>query len=127
MVYVMAGNRFSEQTDSLQYRIQGFAFVLSSAVCMLVSAFLAFSYFNKLDEQSQIVLGERINPNNATVASLVRLVGIGLGRAEAIVAYREQFAKAASRRSFKDCSDMQKVRGIGPKTAETICEWLTFD
>jgi len=57
---------------------------------------------------------------------LARLPGIGLVRAEAIIAYRENFYDNEAR-PFRDCDDLQKVRGIGPKTAANICEWLKFE
>jgi DNA uptake protein ComE-like DNA-binding protein len=30
-------------------------------------------------------------------------------------------------RIFRICEDLEKVKGIGPKTAEGICEWLKFE
>ena len=127
MVYIMAGNRSGEQMSEAQYDVQCFAFVISSVVCVLLFAFFAFSYFGKLGGQSQIVLDERINPNSAPAASLVRLGGIGPGRAEAIIAYRRRFAETAAGPAFTNCLDLQKISGIGPKTVENICQWLEFE
>ena len=56
-----------------------------------------------------------------------RLPGIGDGRAKAIVAYRENFSERQNGKAFRNCDDLQKVKGIGPKTAEDICEWLKFE
>ncbi|UCF44481.1 MAG: helix-hairpin-helix domain-containing protein [Planctomycetota bacterium] len=60
------------------------------------------------------------------MASLVRLPGIGAVRTAAIVAYRENFG-SADNPAFRDCNDLQKVHGIGPKTAQNICQWLRFE
>jgi len=76
----------------------------------------------------QIELESRMNPNDAPIASLVRLSGIGVSRAGAIVAYRESYGgKNGDGRAFRDCNDLQKVKGIGPKTAENNRQWLKFE
>ncbi len=72
-------------------------------------------------------LDSRINPNDATVESLVRLPGLGLGRAGAIVAYRESVYREGRRPAFENLEDLRKIRGIGPKTVQGISEWITFD
>ena len=70
----------------------------------------------------------RINPNDAPASSLIRLPGIGTGRARAIVAYRESFGQQeAGRLAFENVDDLQKIKGIGPKTAKNIAEWLKFE
>ena len=75
-----------------------------------------------------IELDGQINPNDAPVASLVRLPQIGTVRAETIVAYREKFARLNdSRLAFKSCDDLLLVKGIGPKTVQSICGFLKFD
>jgi len=118
-------------TEARQSRIQSFAFVISVAVCVLFSmAFVASSLvrFGSVPGGREIELDEKINPNNASVASLVRLPNIGLVRAEAIVAYRDNFRrKDSENKPFQDFSDLQKVRGIGPKTAQNISRWLKFE
>jgi len=72
-------------------------------------------------------LDSRLNPNDATVESLVRLPGLGLGRAGAIVAYRESLYREGRYPAFENCEDLRKVRGIGPKTVQNISAWITFD
>jgi competence ComEA-like helix-hairpin-helix protein len=94
----------------------------------LFSIALAASGLLGVGQSCQIVLDEQINPNDAPSASLVRLPGIGIGRAGAIVAYRDNFGKKNSNsRTFRNCEDLQKVKGIGPKTVENISEWLKFE
>ena len=58
----------------------------------------------------------------------MRLPGIGISRAEAIVAYCQDFSKEnGNNKAFRNCDDLQKVKGIGPKTTADICEWLKFE
>ena len=124
----MATNNFGQQIQTGQNRIQSFAFVIAAGVCVLFSIALAASSLLGVGQSCQIVLDEQINPNDAPSASLVRLPGIGIGRAGAIVAYRDNFGKKNSNsRTFRNCEDLQKVKGIGPKTVENISEWLKFE
>ncbi len=55
---------------------------------------------------------ESININSATIEQLVQLKGIGTKYAERIIRYRE------TNGPFRSGSDMQNVRGIGPKIYE---------
>lgn len=124
----MATDNFGQQIQTWQNRIQSFAFVIAAGVCVLFSIALAASGLLGVGQSCQIVLDEQINPNDAPLASLVRLSGIGIGKANAIVAYRENYSrKNGDSRAFRDCDDLQKVKGIGPKTAQKICEWLKFE
>ncbi|MHC4426350.1 MAG: ComEA family DNA-binding protein [Planctomycetota bacterium] len=113
-----------------QNKIQSFAFIIS--VCMAACFSCGFvsnigggkSTFGR----SEIELESRINPNDAPVASLVRLPGLGIGRAGAVVAYRERLSKKnGDGPAFRNCSDLQKVKGIGPKTVQDMSEWLKFE
>lgn len=54
-----------------------------------------------------------VNVNTATAEEISKaLSGIGLAKAQAIVAYRE------ANGAFKQASDLTKVKGIGEKTIE---------
>ena len=110
-----------------QNRIQSFAFVIS--VCLAVCC--SFGFISNLERdlgQCEIELGGRINPNDAPIESLIRLPGLGIGRAGAIVAYRENFNEnKASSPAFQNCDDLQKVKGVGPKTVQNISGLLKFD
>lgn len=124
----MVIDSFVQRAEVRQNRIQSFAFVISVCGCALFSIGFAVSSLVAVREASGFELDERINPNDAPIASLVRLPGIGISRAEAIVAYREDFSKEdSSSRAFRSCDDLQRVRGIGPITAENISEWLKFE
>jgi len=73
-------------------------------------------------------LEARINPNTACVASLVRLPGVGLTRARAIVVFRERFGRETGDTvAFRSPNDLQRIRGIGPKTVEGMAGWLKFE
>ena len=105
-------------------RIQSFAFVMSMFICVLLCV-VFLPGVRAGPEELVIELESRINPNNAPISSLVRLPGIGPSRAAAIVAYRERQVDRPG--AFADCNDLQNVKGIGPKTAQSICEWLKFE
>jgi len=78
--------------------------------------------------QGEIELGDRINPNTAPLESLVRLPGLGVTRAAAIVAYRENLkGKEVRDPAFRDLNDLKKVKGIGPQTARNAGQWLKFE
>ncbi|MEN8126214.1 MAG: helix-hairpin-helix domain-containing protein [Planctomycetota bacterium] len=67
----------------------------------------------------------RINPNTASVASLVRLPGIGKARAMDIIHYRQNHKHEGL--AFASTRELQNIRGIGPKTAHKMSPWLTFE
>ena len=124
----MANDNYVQREESGQNRIHSFAFVISVCVCVLLSIGFGASSLVGDELSFEMGLDERVNPNDAPIASLVRLPGIGVGRAEAIVAYRGNFSKEDSNsRVFRDCDDLQKVSGIGPKTVQNINEWLKFE
>jgi competence ComEA-like helix-hairpin-helix protein len=113
---------------AMQERIRSFAFIISVWICVVLSACLVLSSFVVLGQSRRIDLDDRINPNDAPAASLIRLPGIGFSRAEAIVAYRNNHGRGSQNiLVFRDCNDLQKVQGIGPRTVEVISEWLKFD
>jgi len=113
--------------EARQKSIQSFAFVLS--VCAAFCICLVFVWeFAGSGQSCEIKMESRINPNDAPIESLVRLPGIGVSRAGAIVDYRDKFAdKDGGNPVFQSCNDLQKVRGIGPKTVQNISEWVKFE
>ena len=64
----------------------------------------------KLTTQASTQMG--ININRATESELTSLHGIGSSKAQAIILYREMFG------DFKSVDELEKVKGIGPKTIE---------
>jgi len=126
----MATNK-SVQTQSWQNRGRSSAakpFVIAIGVCVLLTVCFVFSGPSEPVLCAEVELDSRLNPNDAPLASLVRLPGIGIVRAAAIVAYRRHFREEQSNRAaFETIDDLQKVKGIGPKTVENISEWLKFE
>jgi competence protein ComEA len=113
--------------EASQKDIQSFAFVLSVFVAFCF-CLVFISEFADSGQNSEMKLESRINPNDAPIESLVRLPGIGISRAGAIVEYREKFGdKDRGRPVFQSSNDLQKVKGIGPKTAQNISKWLKFE
>jgi len=115
----------NQQAETGQNRIRSFSFIIS--VC--IGVLLCLGFIRRpvgVEQPHRIELDSRINPNYAPRASLARLPGIGLVRAEAIIAYRENF-RGNEARPFRDCDDLQKVKGIGPKTVQNITEWIKFE
>ena len=110
--------------NSRQRGIQSFAFIISVLASVVLCFCFVVSGFGDAGQSEQMKMESRINPNEASPASLVRLPGIGITRAGAILAYRENFSEKTV---FQNCSDLQKVKGIGPKTAQNICQWLKFE
>jgi competence ComEA-like helix-hairpin-helix protein len=124
----MASANYVRRAGDRQSRIQSFAFVISVCGCALLSIGFGASSLVGDELSFEMGLDERVNPNDAPIASLVRLPGIGVGRAEAIVAYRDNLlGKDSNNPVFRDCDDLQKVKGIGPKTVQNINEWLKFE
>ena len=117
-------------TELGQHRIQSFAFVVSVGTAFVFSCILVSNLigYEPADKGIEFRLNNRINPNNASVASMARLPGIGIAKAEAIVAYRNNIHDInAENQPFKSANDLQLVKGIGPKTVENISEWLKFE
>ena len=113
-----------------QNKIQSFAFVIGVflAVCFSLGFFPNIVRDEPAYGRCDIELDGRINPNNAPIESLIRLPGLGIGRAGAIIAYRESSnEKNAGSQAFQSSNDLQKVRGIGPKTVQNINGLLKFD
>jgi len=62
-----------------------------------------------------------ININTATAKELTVLPGIGPARAEAIVAHREQHGP------YRRIEDLEKIRGIGPRTVDNLRPLVVVD
>ena len=73
-----------------------------------------------VDRQRVASAAERIDPNTATFASLLRLPRIGPGKARAIMDYR----RAHPESPFVSAADLQRVRGIGPGIVTHIEPYL---
>ena len=109
-----------------QNSVQSFAFVLS--VCVAVGLVSVLWAGESTSAHHKIEMESRINPNHAPVESLVRLPGLGIGRAQAVVAYRESFGRASgTSTAFERADDLQRIKGIGPKTVHGMSAWVKFE
>ena len=85
--------------------------MLFAVTCMLGS--LAAADMNSVSDT------ELVNINEASVKELAGLAGIGKTKAEAIIAYRNEYG------NFESVDDMKKVKGVGKKTFEKISNRIT--
>ena len=60
----------------------------------------------------------KVNVNNASVEELASLPGIGPSKAAAIIAERDK-------KPFASVADLERVRGIGPRTVEDLQDKVT--
>ncbi|MHC4113966.1 MAG: ComEA family DNA-binding protein [Planctomycetota bacterium] len=123
----MMTNISNGAADLRQERIQAFAFVTAAAVSVLLGAGFTFFEYAGSGRFFEIELDSRINPNESPAASLARLPGIGIALSKRIVSYREKWIKQYGAAAFQTGSDMEKVKGIGPKTVQNISPWLKFE
>jgi hypothetical protein len=106
---------------------QALAFLVGICLAALLSFLWAGQACRSPGQGAAVCTPERINPNDASVASLMRLPGVGLTRARAIVDYRSRPAgRTSPRPAFADGQDMQRIKGFGPATVEDILPWLQF-
>lgn len=77
------------------------------------------SQINGMSMNDQVMDNELININTADQTSLVELPGIGPGKAQMILEYREAHG------NFKDISELMNVDGIGQKTFDKLKDRIT--
>lgn len=106
-------------------RVQVAGFVVAGFVCCVLGFLFAGFCEYKSADISPVVIAERINPNTAQIGSLVRLPNIGPKRAQLIVDYRQTVA--VGELAFETAQDMEKIKGIGPKTVEGMKDLLCFE
>jgi competence ComEA-like helix-hairpin-helix protein len=123
----MVSDSLIELKENRQSRVQAFAFIIAAvlAICVMVS--LMVLSFLKERQSVDIVFNEKINPNDASVESLMRLPGIGISRAEAIKAYRDKWVREEAVPAFRNCEDLAKVKGLSPGTINNMEEFLKFE
>jgi len=107
---------------------QSLGLIVGSVLCLTLLATFAAQVLGRAVQPQLLSPGERINPNEAPVASLARLPGIGVARARAIVAFREDLRRQGRQDpAFHGAEDLCEVHGIGPATLEGVRPWLRFD
>ena len=116
------------RAEGEQQKVELSALVIAVAASVLLAVPFSVWAGRGAESATSVELDGRVNPNVAPAASLVRLPGIGVARAHAIVQYRERAVlEGTGKRAFEDCDDLEQIRGIGPKTAEKICGYLKFE
>ena len=88
---------------------------------LLATVFVVFSLAS--GTETDLALDSKINPNTAPAPLLMQLPKIGPEKALAIIEYRRQTKRQPA---FENIEDLQKVKGIGPKTAKQLQKWLIF-
>lgn len=89
-----------------------------AAVVLSLSAWLAMPVFAETTAESLVT----VNINDASAAEIAEtLKGIGLAKAEAIVAWRQDNG------SFESVEQLQVVKGIGPATIERNRERIILE
>jgi competence ComEA-like helix-hairpin-helix protein len=101
------------------------AFIIGLTMCVVFSFLLAGFYAVSQLPGVPFVIDSKINPNNAEMASLVRLPGLGPSKAFEIVSYRQGVVEGQS--AFDKASDLYAVSGLGPATVEKMSAWLKFE
>ena len=80
---------------------------------------LWFTNHPPVDRAKTRAASEKIDPNTASVASLRRLPGIGITRAENIALFRRNNSP-----KFRTPEDLTKIPGIGKGTVKKISPYL---
>jgi competence ComEA-like helix-hairpin-helix protein len=116
---------FEKGIDSVKYqnRTTSRAFIVAVAVVFLLSAVFAGRFFIQQSKDGLAAVDSTINPNTASLASLMRLPGIGPKKAQTIIDYRDS---SPAQPAFTCPADLQNIKGIGPKTVEKIGQYLYF-
>lgn len=96
----------------------------SVALCWILVAAFVTDYVAGQLARDDIAVYDTVNPNLATLDSLVRLPGVGPEKAESIMEYRQDTPDG--KEAFTKPADLQSINGIGPKTVEKIEPWLSF-
>ena len=112
--------------------------IACTALALIVLALLGFQLLNRphhlgpdIPTEPSLVqaASARLDPNTAGPAELAAIPSIGPALADRIVSYRRDFRdrQGPDADPFATLDDLQNVKGIGPKTAEKMRPYLTFD
>jgi competence ComEA-like helix-hairpin-helix protein len=117
----MTGLNLSEKSEKEQTRIQSLAFLMSICICAAASTGFVFWNVDAARNGEKVVLDGKVNPNTDTAVSIARLPSLGVKKAEAVVEYRQ------NGNVFERADDLDKVKGIGPATVESVRPYLRFE
>jgi len=122
----MNGDNFlssSQQQQRMQLWSRGCRLI--GVVVLLAVVGMSAALYRSYRQPGLETTPQRINPNTASMASLVRLPGIGKARAMDIMHYRESHGRGEA--VFESADDLQAIRGIGPKTVQNLKPYMTFE
>jgi hypothetical protein len=102
-------------------------FALGVALGVSIALLFLGTTLNRHPTCVRTAVDARINPNTAPIPSLARLPRIGAVRARAMVAFRREMQRQGASLAFERPDDLQRIKGIGPRTVEQVRPWLRFD
>ena len=114
-----------ETKNAEQYKLQTAAYAMALIIAVVAGVWMCGQKLISSTQKTELTLDNRINPNTATMGSIVRLPGIGPSRAYAIIQYRQEFIGDGP--AFTRVNDLENIKGIGPKTAQKLEPFLIFD
>lgn len=118
-------NNNSQRRDAQFEKTERLSYVLACVFMLSAAAMFSFEGITRNDGGRKIDLQTRVNPNDAPLESLLRLPRVGIPTAEKIIAYRQGYKGEGP--AFQNADDLQKVKGIGPKTVAILEKHLYFD
>ncbi len=113
-----------QSNADIQNSLESRCFLLLALLACVLCFNLARQYRSSA-EPTEIVLNQKINPNIASLESMIRLPGIGPARAGAVLEYRK--SRPTDAPAFTNYEDLQKVHGIGPVISKRLKPWLEFE
>lgn len=87
---------------------------------VLTLALIVFSVMNAEAAKATKQISGVVNVNTATLVELQLLPGIGKGKAQAIITYREASP-------FKSVDELKKVKGIGDKLLTKLTPYVVLE
>ena len=98
--------------------MKGMTHVLAAGAMILA---LALTSLTAKAEEEMAAAMPAVNINTATVEELETLKGVGTAKAQAIVAYREQFGE------FESVEELMEVKGIGEATLKENLQLISLE